>query len=240
MMRLTLLDPDSLEFPSPALAAKDPEGLLALGGDLRPERLLAAYRQGIFPWYQDGDPLLWWSPDPRMVLAPQDVHVSRSMARLIRRGTFQVSIDRAFEAVIRHCAGLRATDEHGDSGTWITDEMIDAYIELHRRGYAHSVEVWDAGQLVGGLYGISLGRLFFGESMFSLKPDTSKLGFIALARQLQQWQFSLIDCQLPTAHLSSLGAAAIPRSRFLKALETGVEAPTRRGVWTLDNGLLSR
>ena len=272
MPQLAWLDPDSLAFPSPATAAEDPDGLLAVGGDLRPQRLLAAYRLGIFPWYEEGGPLLWWSPDPRMVLKPADVHVSRSMRRLIRRGRYQVSMDQAFPEVIERCSALRRTggsslerensleqenslepessrelegspepesnraelDSHDGSGTWITPDMIHAYCTLHQMGYAHSVEVWDNDALVGGLYGISLGRMFFGESMFSVKPDTSKLAFITLARQLQQWHFSLIDCQLPTDHLYSMGAAPIPRHQFLKALETNADLSTRRGLWTLE------
>jgi len=239
MSRPVWLDPDNLGFPSPVLAARDPEGLLAAGGDLRPERLLAAYRRGIFPWYEDGGPLLWWSPDPRMVLHPADVHVSRSMARLARQNRYQLTMDRAFPAVIDQCSALRRAPLDGSveeavSGTWITADMIAAYTTLHHLGYAHSVEVWDGEQLAGGLYGISLGGLFFGESMFSLQPNTSKLAFIALAEQLQQWHFSLIDCQLPTDHLHSLGAVPIPRLRFLQALEIGLKEETRRGAWTFD------
>lgn len=245
------LDPDSLAFPPPAMAAREPDGLLAIGGDLRPERLLAAYRLGIFPWYEEGGPLLWWSPDPRMVVKPADVHVSRSMKRLIRQRRYQVTMDQAFPEVIEQCSALRRTvrDDPGadyspaatdSSGTWITTDMIHAYCALHRLGYAHSVEVWASGDLVGGLYGISLGRMFFGESMFSVQPDTSKLAFITLARQLHQWQFSLIDCQLPTDHLYSLGAAPIARRQFLTALETDVDMPTRRGLWTLDIDVSAR
>ena len=245
MSQLAWLDPDNLAFPSPATAAKEPDGLLAVGGDLRPDRLLTAYRQGIFPWYEDGGPLLWWSPDPRMVIEPADVHVSRSMKRLIRQRRYQVTMDQAFPEVIEQCSALRRTvygspDVDDGSGTWITTDMIHAYCTLHRLGYAHSVEVWASGDLVGGLYGISLGRMFFGESMFSVQPDTSKLAFITLARQLQQWQFSLIDCQLPTDHLYSLGAAPIPRRQFLKVLETDANVPTRRGLGTLDIDVSAR
>lgn len=213
-----------MEFPPASLACDDPPGLLAVGGDLSPERLLAAYSHGIFPWFGDDSPILWWSPDPRMVLAPSKVHESRSMRRFIRQqcgenGDLSLSIDEDFASVISQCASLRQHRE----GTWITEEMQQAYQALHRLGYAHSVEVWqqqNEGQrkLVGGLYGVALGRMFFGESMFSLLPNVSKLAFIALARQLQRWDFTLIDCQLPTEHLASLGARPMSREEFLRQL----------------------
>lgn len=243
MTLIAWLDPDNTEFPSPALAAKSPNGLLAAGGDLTPARLLAAYRQGIFPWYEDEGPLLWWSPDPRMVLAPEAVHVSRSMQRLLRRARYRVSMDEAFSQVIELCSALRRStndktaNDNTATGTWITADMIASYTALHRLGHAHSVEVWDADELVGGLYGVSLGAMFFGESMFSIQPNTSKLAFIALARQLEQWRFTMIDCQLPTDHLFSLGAAPIPRHQFLKALEQGVNAPGKQGRWQMDLNL---
>lgn len=233
-----------MAFPPASLACDDPPGLLAVGGDLRPERLLAAYNHGIFPWFNDDSPILWWSPDPRMVLQPECVHVSRSMRRFIQRrctvaGDLQLTMDEDFAAVIRHCAKLRQHRE----GTWITEEMQQAYQALHALGYAHSLEVWQRGplgqrQLVGGLYGVALGRMFFGESMFSLIPDVSKLAFIALARQLEQWDFQLIDCQLPTPHLASLGAGPMPRSEFLRALAhnrvLADNAATGRWVLTAD------
>lgn len=214
-----------LEFPPAALAADDPPGLLAVGGDLRPERLLAAYAGGIFPWFSDESPILWWSPDPRMVLRPQDVHISHSMRRLIRQQRFaeaplRLTMDRDFEAVTALCASQRERRE----GTWITSSMQQAYLELHKMGHAHSLEVWQADALVGGLYGVSLGQMFFGESMVSLAPNVSKLAFIGLCLQLREWQFRLIDCQLPTAHLSSLGAREMSREHFLAELAVGRQA----------------
>ena len=219
------LRPDSLAFPPASLACDDPPGLLAVGGDLSPDRLLTAYSQGIFPWFDDNSPILWWSPDPRMVLAPAEVHVSRSMRRFIQSrcmGTdpeLSISMDQQFAAVIRHCAELRQHRE----GTWITTDMQNAYQELHKLGFAHSVEIWQRDEqgkqkLAGGLYGVALGRMFFGESMFSLIPNASKLAFIALARQLEAWGYHLIDCQLPTDHLASLGAKPMPRELFSQQL----------------------
>lgn len=218
------LKPDSLAFPPASLACDDPPGLLAVGGDLSPDRLLTAYSLGIFPWFDDTSPILWWSPDPRMVLEPAKVHVSRSMRRFIQRncgpeGSLRISMDENFAGVIRYCASLRQHRE----GTWITEDMQNAYQELHRLGFAHSLEVWQQDEsgrerLVGGLYGIALGRMFFGESMFSLLPNVSKLAFIALANQLRNWEFTLIDCQLPTDHLASLGAGPVSRDSFLRLL----------------------
>jgi leucyl/phenylalanyl-tRNA---protein transferase len=230
MGQLTLLNPRTLSFPPIEQALDDPPGLLAIGGDLSPERLLAAYDQGIFPWYQDDEensPILWWSPDPRMVLKPANVHVSTSLRKIIRKGSYRISMDTAFKHVISQCASLRAHRE----GTWITDEMQQAYITLHQLGHAHSVEVWDSELLVGGLYGVSLGRMFFGESMFSLQDNVSKIAFVALCRQLQAWDYVLIDCQLPTAHLRSLGAAAMPRSEFAEVLRCNRYQPKRAERW---------
>jgi len=227
MGQLVRLHADSLAFPPITNALDDPPGLLAVGGDLRPERLLAAYSQGIFPWYDDSSPILWWSPDPRMVLTPARVHLSRSLRKLIRKKLYTVSMDQAFSQVIRHCADLRMDRE----GTWITDAMQQAYLELHQQGHAHSVEIWQDGELVGGLYGVSIGRMFFGESMFRLRPDVSKLAFVALARQLQSWSFELIDCQLPTSHLSSLGAQPISRDEFRKLLTHNATRKSRLGPW---------
>lgn len=255
-MPLVQLHPDYLDFPPAEQALDDPPGLLAIGGDLSPERLLAAYSQGIFPWFDDDSPILWWSPDPRMTLKPADVHVSRSMRKLIRQGGYQVRLDEQFEKVIRHCAirpvGTDAAasfqpiqTESGQPGiasptpavefedTWITEDMQDAYTELHYRGFAHSVEVYDASDaLIGGLYGISLGRMFFGESMFSLAPNASKLAFISLATLLQRLDFNCIDCQMPTDHLASLGATPMPRHTFLDALAENDESKTIRGSWS--------
>lgn len=211
---LTWLKRDDLDFPPLETALREPNGLLAAGGDLSPERLLAAYRHGCFPWYQDGQPLLWWSPDPRTVLYPNELHVSRSLRKRMRQGDFQVTLDRAFNDVIQGCAGPRSYAD----GTWITTPMQQAYIQLHEMGVAHSVEVWQDGQLVGGLYGLAIGRLFFGESMFSRATDASKVGFVTLVERLRAWNFTLIDCQMPTQHLESFGARSIPREAFAAAL----------------------
>ncbi|MFD3212783.1 leucyl/phenylalanyl-tRNA--protein transferase, partial [Pseudomonas sp. LR_7] len=198
-----------------------PNGLLAAGGDLSADRLVQAYRHGCFPWYQDGQPILWWSPDPRTVLFPQELHVSRSLAKLMRQGRYKVSFDTDFEGVIAACAAPR---DYAD-GTWITDSMRAAYCELHRRGIAHSVEVREEGELVGGLYGLAMGRLFFGESMFSRADNASKVGFVTLVQHLQQAGFELIDCQMPTNHLHSFGARAISRARFAEYLARHLDQP---------------
>ncbi|WP_349570197.1 leucyl/phenylalanyl-tRNA--protein transferase [Azotobacter salinestris] len=218
---LTCLQRDSLNFPPLERALRDPNGLLAVGGDLSSERLIQAYRHGCFPWYQAGQPILWWSPDPRTVLLPHELHVSRSLRKVLRQERFQVSFDRDFSAVIQACAGPR---DYAD-GTWITPEMRKAYQELHRRGIAHSVEVWQNGTLVGGLYGLAIGQLFFGESMFSHTDNASKVGFATLVRRLEQWGFVLIDCQMPTEHLQSLGARSIPRTEFSDFLKRHLDLP---------------
>lgn len=236
MKPLTWLRADSLDFPPVEQAFDDPPGLLAAGGDLRPERLLAAYARGIFPWYDDDSPILWWSPDPRMVLRPSDIHVSRSLAKLIRQNQCRVTMDTAFIDVIRHCAALRADRE----GTWITDEMQAAYTELHRQGHAHSVEVWHDDQLLGGLYGIAMGQLFFGESMFSLAPNMSKIAFVALARQLECWDFALIDCQMPTDHLQTLGATAMSKADFQKILRQWRDGASPPSPWVFNNNVLKK
>lgn len=201
---------------------REPNGLLAAGGDLSPERLLAAYRHGCFPWYQEGQPLLWWSPDPRTVLCPEELHVSRSLRKKLRQEVFDVTFDQAFRAVIEGCAGPRSYAD----GTWITTPMQDAYVTLHRLGVAHSVEVWQDGRLVGGLYGLAMGRLFFGESMFSHTTDASKVGFVTLVEHLRDWDFKLIDCQMPTQHLASFGARPIPRQVFAEALAKYLDDPS--------------
>ncbi|MEG8200756.1 leucyl/phenylalanyl-tRNA--protein transferase [Pseudomonas sp. 5FOS] len=218
---LTWLTRDSLAFPPLEKALHDPNGLLAAGGDLSPERLVQAYRHGCFPWYQDGQPILWWSPDPRTVLFPDQLHVSRSLAKLMRQGRYQVSFDTDFAAVIAACAAPR---DYAD-GTWITDTMRAAYCELHRRGIAHSVEVRRDGELVGGLYGLAMGQLFFGESMFSRADNASKVGFVTLVNHLRQAGFVLIDCQMPTHHLHSLGARAISRVEFAGYLARHLDQP---------------
>ena len=219
---LTWLKRDTLTFPPLTKAMREPNGLLAAGGDLSADRLVQAYRHGCFPWFSEGQPILWWSPDPRTVLFPEELHVSRSLAKLLRQQRYQVSFDRDFKAVIQACAGPRRDAD----GTWITDDMQNAYTELHARGHAHSVEVWDNGELVGGLYGLAMGQLFFGESMFSRADNASKFGFITLARHLQAWGFVLIDCQMPTPHLESLGARSIPRREFADYLRDHLDQPT--------------
>lgn len=215
---LSWLDRRSLEFPPLERALREPAGLLAAGGDLSPQRLMAAYRHGCFPWYSEGQPILWWSPDPRMVLFPEELHVSRSLEKVLRRGELQVSFDQDFAGVISRCAELRR-----DSGTWITDDIQQAYIELHRQGIAHSVETWRHGELVGGLYGIAIGRLFFGESMFSQVTDASKVAFVHLVRTLRDCGYSLIDCQMHTSHLASLGARPIARQEFRQWLQRDLD-----------------
>lgn len=217
---------DDLLFPPPERA--DPSGLLAVGGDLRPERLLLGYSRGIFPWYEEGLPILWHSPDPRMCMRPSELHVSRSLRKTLRQGAFEIRFDAAFDRVIRHCAAIPRRE--GD-GTWITEEMIAAYDALHTLGYAHSAESWLGGELVGGLYGVSLGGCFFGESMFALQPSASKVAFATLVARLVDWGFDLIDCQVHTDHLSRFGATEWPRNRFLSALADSLEKPTRRGSW---------
>jgi leucyl/phenylalanyl-tRNA--protein transferase len=212
-------------FPPLHAALADPNGLLAAGGDLEPERLVDAYRHGIFPWYGDGQPILWWSPDPRMVLYVDELRVSRSLRKRVRSGVFDVRIDTAFRDVVESCA---ATPRAGQGGTWITPAMVDAYTELHRLGYGHSVESWRDGRLVGGLYGIALGRVFFGESMFAHETDASKVALVELVARMQRIGVPLIDCQQETAHLSGLGARPIPRERFaahLAELIHSIEPP---------------
>jgi len=207
-------DPES-RFPSTEQALDYPNGLLAAGGDLSPARLISAYRQGIFPWYSEGQPILWWSPAPRCVLYPQSVHVSRRLRRRYNQGRFDLTCDRDFERVIEACTKPRRDHE----GTWITDEMRRAYIHLHELGIAHSVEVWVDDSLAGGIYGLALGRVFFGESMFSDTPDASKIALVALCHQLQQWNFSAMDCQVSNPHLLSMGAVEVSRAEFERHLK---------------------
>ncbi len=221
-----------LAFPRPELA--EPEGLLAVGGDLSVERLLLAYSLGIFPWFGEGDPILWWSPDPRMVLFPADFHVADRLRRLHRQRKYRVTLDTAFPKVIAACADQ---PRPGQDGTWITREMEEAYTALHWTGFAHSIEVWDGTRLVGGLYGVSLGACFFGESMFSIEPNTSKLAMWTFAEQARRWGFQLIDCQVHTPHLARLGARDIPRKKFLKLVKESLVSETRRGPWVLDADL---
>jgi len=221
-------------FPPVERALRDPNGLLAAGGDLSTERLLDAYARGIFPWFGDEDPLLWWSPDPRMVLLTGELHVSRSLRRVIRSGRYTVTLDTAFEDVMAGCAEPRADHD----GTWITSAMKDAYSRLATLGHAHSVEVWSAGELAGGLYGVALGRMFFGESMFSRRRDGSKVALAYLVRQLERWGFEMVDCQMSTGHLASLGARDIPRAVFLERLRRLVRLPPVPGPWILDADLI--
>ena len=215
-------------FPDPREAKE--EGLLAFGGDLRPERLLSAYAQGVFPWYESS-PILWFSPDPRMVLVPRELRISRSLKKTLRQNLYTVSLDTAFERVISACAEISRS---GQEGTWITPEMIDAYVGLHHMGYAHSTEAWRDGELVGGAYGISLGSVFFGESMFATASDASKVAFVSLVKQLETWEVGLIDCQMSTPHLASFGATEWTREMFLDALTRGIEEPTQMGPWSFD------
>jgi leucyl/phenylalanyl-tRNA--protein transferase len=208
-------------------ALKEPGGLLAAGGDLSPQRLLAAYRLGIFPWYNEAEPILWWSPDPRMVLFPTQIKLSRSLRKALRRGHFEVRLDTAFAQVVRACAEPRA----GQDGTWITREMREAYERLHELGYAHSVESWQEGRLVGGLYGVAIGRAFYGESMFTRVTDASKVALAHLCRYLEHNGFAVIDCQMVTRHLASLGARPIARSRFVQGLAEWTQGGIPPGKW---------
>ena len=223
------LDRDS-DFPALDQALRRPNGLLAAGGDLSPERLTRAYRRGIFPWYSAGEPILWWSPDPRMVLFPSELKISRSLGKTLRKGTFTVTVDTAFDQVIEACSEPRA----GQPGTWITPQMQEAYCALHRRGRAHSVETWQDGQLVGGLYGVAIGRAFFGESMFSRVSDASKVALAHLVPQLERWGFGLIDCQMRTPLLASFGAREVARTQFARRLAELVNYPDIPAPWRLD------
>lgn len=218
-------------FPPLELALHEPNGLLCAGGDLSPQRLLNAYQHGIFPWYASGEPILWWSPDPRMVLDPADFRISRSLRRRLRAGRYQVKLDSDFPAVIRACA---EAPREGQDGTWISREMQHAYWQLAQLGFAHSVETWSDGQLVGGLYGMAIGRMFYGESMFALTTDASKIAAAHLARFLESEGYGMIDCQMKTAHLASLGAREIPRADFMDRLRALVAVPWQPGRWPAD------
>jgi leucyl/phenylalanyl-tRNA--protein transferase len=215
-------------FPPVEKALKSPNGLLCAGGDLSPERLVEAYSRGIFPWFSEGDPILWWSPDPRMVLFPEELKVSRSLRKKVERGVFETRFDTAFDDVIANCAAPRA----GQSGTWIVPEMVAAYTALHELGFAHSVESWRDGELAGGLYGVSLGRVFFGESMFSREPDASKVALVRLVERLRLEGCELIDCQQATAHLASLGAREIRRKEFARRVQDSIQYPLTGTRWT--------
>ena len=220
------------DFRFPDVEYAGPEGLLAVGGDLESGRLLAAYRHGIFPWYSEDQPILWWSPDPRAILLPNNLKISRSLKKTIRKNIFRVTLDQQFEQVIQACANTRRGDT--ETGTWITPEMMDAYIKLHETGYAHSVEVWHDSKLVGGVYGLALGKAFFGESMFSHMTDASKTGFSFLVRQLEKWGYHFIDCQVESAHLASLGAQPVPRKQFIAMLNDALKYEDRPAHWVAD------
>lgn len=221
---------DDTPFPPVEDAPRIPNGLLAVGGRLNPARLLDAYRHGIFPWFREDDPILWWSPDPRMVLFPHEFKVSRSLRKTLRKGVYQITADTAFTQVMRACAAPRA----GQRGTWIHEEMIAAYSELHRMGYAHSIETWHAGELAGGVYGVAIGRIFYAESMFSFKRDASKVALAHLSAQAVRWDLRLIDCQLHTEHLASLGARELPRTEFIQRVQELVHYPDLVSPWRFD------
>jgi len=217
-----------IDYDFPPLDAASPEGLLAIGGDLCPDRILSAYRRGIFPWFSGNQPILWWSPDPRAVLLPSKILISRSLKKNIRNRGFRITTDRAFVDVVKECA----KDREQQKGTWITTEMRDAYTALHSRGHAHSVETWQNGKLVGGLYGISIGKAFFGESMFARVTDSSKTALVGLSTLLTTWEYHFIDCQVRSSHLDSLGAKCIPRNQFSKMLERAIRVPVAPHHWT--------
>jgi len=215
-------------FPDPAFA--DPDGLLAVGGDLSTERLVSAYAHGIFPWFSPTTPILWWSPDPRPIIEPGRIHIARSLRKVLRQGCYNITLDKAFEEVIAACA---KTSRPQGEGTWLVSEMIEAYMDLHEAGLAHSVEAWHGGRLVGGLYGVSLGRAFFGESMFFHEPNASKVAFVILNQLLMLWEFHFIDCQQSTPHMLKFGALEVDRQEFLKRLRLAIQYPTRQGKWEM-------
>jgi len=217
---------DKIAFPPPHLASS--EGLLAVGGDISQERLLLAYRMGIFPWFSDDEPILWWSPDPRLVLYPREIKISKTLKKIMKKGLFKVTMDSAFVRVINQCAKIRLQN---NEGTWIVKDMIDAYCKLHESGFAHSVEAWYQGELAGGLYGVSLGKCFFGESMFTRISNASNVALVKLVEYLNTLSFDMIDCQLTTEHLLRFGAKEIPRVSFLNQLEESLKAPTKKGKW---------
>lgn len=217
---------DEIAFPHPQYAS--PEGLLAIGGDLSPERILFAYEHGIFPWFNEEDPILWWSPDPRLILVPSEIKISKSMKRILQKGAFKNTFDQDFEAVIKNCSAVARKEQYG---TWLSSDMQAAYLKLHQLGFAHSVETWLDGELVGGLYGLSMGKCFFGESMFAKTSNASKAALIYLAQSIQKFDFKLIDCQTETSHLTSMGAKLIEREKFMKILEKNKEQKTILGSW---------
>ncbi|MCI0506646.1 MAG: leucyl/phenylalanyl-tRNA--protein transferase [Gammaproteobacteria bacterium] len=224
-----LINPNdtSYEFPDVSLALEEPNGLLAIGGDLSPERLLSAYRHGVFPWFNPGEPILWWSPNPRAVLFPEKIRISRSLRRTLKKNLFAVTTDQEFNEVMAACQAPRAKQR----GTWITADMRRAYHEMHRRGYAHSIECWQGTKLAGGLYGMAIGQVFFGESMFSRVSDASKVALVYLTDKLVEWGYRLIDCQVQSEHLISLGAEAIPRDQFCAYLNRWCDKPVAHDAW---------
>ncbi len=235
------MTPQSVPFLEPGMLIPEtfgtgPSGLVAIGGDLRPETLLDAYSKGAFPWYEE-EPILWFSPDPRMVLRPDELRIGRNVRRALRRDEFEIRIDTAFDRTICRCAEI---DRRGQRGSWINADMIRAYRLLHEMGFAHSVEAWHGGRLVGGLYGLSLGAVFFGESMFASRGDASKVAFVGLVGMLRSWDIRLIDCQIQTDLMASFGATEWPRARFLRELKAALQAPTRRGRWNLPPGRAGR
>ena len=227
-----MLNKESIDFPSPSLALTEPDGLLAVGGDLNPLRLLNAYRLGIFPWY-DHDPILWWSPDPRAVLFFDALHISASLQKVLHQNRFTVKMDEQFAEVLEGCAGPRLRQGKWETGTWLTPPMQAAYLTLHQQGYAHSIEVYEGNKLVGGLYGLALGRIFFGESMFSHQDNASKVAMVTLVKQLQQWDFALMDCQVASPHLMTMGATTIPRQQFIDILRQNTKFDDKVSNWQL-------
>lgn len=234
-IRLHWLDPRNpgQPFPPVHLAMRDPNGLLAIGGDLSEQRLLRAYAQGVFPWFNPDEPILWWCPDPRAVLLPADLHVSHTLRKSLRRENYAVTLDRAFIDVLEACSAQRSKS----NGTWLGGDMKRAYFDLHLSGYAHSVEVWREGKLIGGLYGVALGRVFFGESMFTRATDGSKIGLYWLCEQLKAWNYEMIDCQISSAHLLSMGAREMPREDFLRHLRPTVNRAGYPGLWRFESGV---
>jgi len=228
---IPFLNPEQIDQPFPAVhhALADPDGLLAAGGCLSTQRLINAYKQGIFPWYSEDSPILWWAPNPRLVVFPEKLHISKSLQKTLRKQIYQISFDSAFTQVIEACAAPR----QGETGTWLSQDMQQAYRQLHHTGYAHSIETWHNNELVGGLYGIALGKVFFGESMFHTKTDASKVAFVSLVQQLSVWGYQLIDCQVHTSHLSSLGAEEIKRSQFCDLLAQYRDIPPHSTAWQL-------
>ena len=232
MSRLTLLGEDPEVFPPLEAALSEPEGLIAVGGDLSEARLLAAYRRGIFPWFEEPDPILWWAPDPRAVIFPSELHLSRSLRKRLRQAPFRISADTAFESVMAGCAGWRRES----TGTWIGRGMQRAYTGLYRAGHAHSIEAWEGDLLVGGLYGVAIGKVFFGESMFAAEPDASKIAFAHLAVQLREWGFALIDCQQDTDHMQRFGSRCIARTEFRDILAINTDLPGVPSPWHIERG----